>query len=293
MMPQSTGRPGARRNQAEVAMEQNVDILTTATRVSVVEEGIMTPTITRWVEYDHQYRDDEATVQSYGELGVAAKIEKVPPIQAGNRYMFTWFGVEQARNAAQQQQQIAFANVAASPPMSQALQQAGYQFNPAPMLIHAAGNIFGWREGRKIIKDMRAAAAMDPEVENQMLDTAFEVSVHPIDEDPKHMQAHMMGMQIWPAGTPQHAAYVNHLQRHQMQQGLKANAAAQQGQGMPQPPGGQPGQQQGGGGAGGPPGGAPPQAGGMAPGPRMMRGPPGTIPPDQMPRMGAAIMPRK
>src|SRR5262249_28787418 len=43
MMPQSTGRAGSRRNQAEVAMEQSVDILTTAEACSVIEEGILTP----------------------------------------------------------------------------------------------------------------------------------------------------------------------------------------------------------------------------------------------------------
>jgi hypothetical protein len=287
MMPQSSGRPGGRRNQAEVAMEQTVDILTTAEACSVIEEGILTPMLTRWVEMDHQYRDEETTVRTYGELGHAAKMESVPPLQSTTRYHFTWSGVEQARNAAQQQQQIAFLNVARG--LSQDLNRAGYMLDPAPALEHAAGNIFGWRMGRLIIKDQRAQLAVDPQLENQMLLEGFDVGVHPMDEDPRHMQTHLP-LTRHPNPTVAASAKV-HMQRHQVQQGMKAQAQAAQQQpqpGMPGQPGlpGQPGQS-------GQPGPTPPAPGGMAPGPRLLRGPPGTIHPDQMPRAGAMVAPRR
>jgi hypothetical protein len=286
MMPQSSGRPGGRRNQAEVAMEQTVDILTTAEACSVIEEGILSPMLTRWVEMDHQFRDEEATVRTYGELGHAAKMEAVPPLQSTTRYHFTWFGVEQARNAAQQQQQIAFLNVARG--MSEDLQRAGYLLDPAPALEHAAGNIFGWRMGRLIIKDQRAQLAVDPSLENQMLEQGFDVGVHPMDEDPRHMQVHLP-LTRHPNPTVAASAKV-HMQRHQVQQGMKAQAqAAMQQPGQPGTPPlapGMPGQS-------GRPGPTPPAPGGQAPGPRLLRGPAGAIHPDQLPRAGAVVMPRR
>src|SRR5206468_9305409 len=113
MMPQQTGRPGARRNQAEIALEQSVDLLTTAEACTVLEEGILTPVVgERFVEYDHQFRDEAVTVRAFGEMGLTAKMEQIEPIQLNNRLEFTWFGVEQARSAQAMQQQVAFLNVA-------------------------------------------------------------------------------------------------------------------------------------------------------------------------------------
>ena len=277
MLPQQTGRPGAKRNQAEVAMEQTVDVLTTAEACGVIEEGILTPMLTQWVEMDHQFRDDEVTVRTYGELGSLAKMQTVRPLQSTTRYHFTWFGVEQARNAAQYQQEIALMNVARG--LSADLNRAGYMFDPAPILEHAAGSICGWRRGRLVIKDMRSQLAMDPELENRMMADGFKHTVHPMDEDPKHIQSHMRYVQETgdPTGEGKMA-----IQQHQMSMQVKATAMMRQ-QGM-QPPGALPG-------GGGPPAG--PATGGLAPGPRPVRGPPGMIHPDQMTRAGASVMPRK
>jgi hypothetical protein len=285
MMPSSTGRPGGRRNQAEVAMEQSVDILTTAEACSVIEEGILTPMLTQWVELDHQFRDEDATVRTYGDTGQLARMETVKPLQSATRFHFSWFGVEQARNAAQNQQQIAFLNVARG--LSQDLARAGYMLDPAPALEHAAGNIFGWRMGRLIIKDARAMLAMDPEVENDMLAEGFEVAIHAMDEDPKHIASHMQAMQK-SQGDPT-GAFRIHIQRHQQAMGAKQAAQMmqqmqQQQPGGPAGPGPQAPQ-----GRGGPPGAGPPAPGGMAPGPRAVRGPAGMIHPDQMPRLGGAV----
>lgn len=282
MMPQSTGRPGAKRNQAEVSMEQQVDILTTAEACSVIEEGILSPMLQNWVDYDHQFRDAEVTVRAYGELGSLAKMESVPPIQTTSRYHFDWFGVEAARNAQQLQQQIAFLNVARG--MSQDLQRAGYLLDPAPALEHAAGNIFGWRMGRLILKDQRNQLSMDPQLENELLSQGMDLNIHALDNHPQHIQTHMPLTQD---ENPVVAAAAKvHVQLHQagIAAANQAQAQMQQLQQQGRAPGGPP----------GPPGGGrPPVPGGQAQGPRLMRGPNGAIPPDQMSRAGALSMPRK
>ena len=101
----------AKPSQAEVAAEHSVDLLTTANAVTGIEEGILTPMISLWMEMDHQYRTEAITIQTYGELGQELAMEEVDPIQMDVKYVYRWFGVEQVRNAQQMQQQIALMNV--------------------------------------------------------------------------------------------------------------------------------------------------------------------------------------
>ena len=56
MLPQSTGAKAGKRNQAEIALEQQVDILTTADAVTVLEESVFTEIIERFAELDAQFR---------------------------------------------------------------------------------------------------------------------------------------------------------------------------------------------------------------------------------------------
>ena len=281
MLPQQTGRPGAKRNQAEVAMEIQVDLLTTAVGVGVLEEGIMTPFAEHSVDLDHQFRDQDATVRAFGDFGSVVKMEDVPPQQTRTRLNFTWFGVEQARNAAQMQQQIAWLNVARG--MEAQLAKAGYILDPAPPLIASAGNIFGWRMGRQVLRDMRQQMSMDAEYENQMLMTGLPAYVHLMDDDAEHIRTHAPLLQMLEKGTPEYANTWQHIQFHQMQMGQKNQAMMQQRAMQGQP------------GMGGPPGGGSPgpQPGAQPAGPKLVRGPAGAIPPDQMPRAGAVGMPRK
>jgi hypothetical protein len=279
MLPQQTGRPGAKRNQAEIALEQTVDIMSTSEACSVLEEGVLTPLIMRFGEYDSQFRDDEVMIRAYGELGIEAKMERIKPRQFSHRYTFTWFGVEQARNAAQMQQQIALLNVAMTPQMQMALQKAGFTINPAPVLESAFGNVFGWRLARQVLRDARQQLSVDPMIENGMLLDGFDVQVHPLDEDPQHLSAHQQAMA---AGDPTGMVRI-HMQRHLQSMQMKAAAMMQRGmmQAM------QGGQEGGGGGPG------QPQPGATPAGPRLIKGPAGMIHPDQMARAGAPGMPRK
>ena len=274
MIPNSKGKQ--KTNQAEIANEQQVDLLTTADSVTVIEEQILSPLLQRFADYDHQFRDEEVMVRTLGPLGHESAMQNIPPEQQGKRYSFRWYGVEAARNAAQMQQQIAGLNVMKGIPPAL---YPGYQLNLAPMLVQMAENLFGPRLAPKIFAPINAPS-VDPMIENDMLEHGFEVEIHPGDDDQQHMQAHMQSMQM---GDP-HGTIRKHLMAHQAQMTGKAMAAQQKMQGGPP---------QGGGGGEGSSGGQPP-AGGAQPGtPSNIRQPPGAIAPDQMARMGGVQAPRK
>jgi hypothetical protein len=267
MVPQSTGKPGTKRNQAEIAMEQQVDVLTTSDVVTNIEGGILTPLVQRLVEYDHQFRDSPITIRMFGEMGRRAIMQDVEPIQMNHRFEFRWFGVEAARSAAQVQQQIGLLNILkAIPPMP------GYRVDMAPAIVRICENVLGPIVGPLTIVSTKDNLTVDPEIENQMLESGFDLNVHPGDNDQQHMQAHM---QVLALGDP-HGTIRAHLQKHQMQMQLKAQVAAQQQQGR-QP-----------GGGGGPqPGASPGQ-------PHAAKQPPGAIHKDAMTAAGGVVqMPRK
>ena len=273
MLPQQTGRPGAKRNQAEVALEQTVDKLTTDEACSIVEKGVMTPLLLRMAEYDQQFRDDDAVIRAFGEMGLIARMERVPPRQWGTRYTLRWFGVEESRNMAQSQQQIAALNVGKT--FAADLTKVGFTYNPAPVIEHLYGNLFGWRMGRQVLIDARSSMTMDPEQENELLDDGFDVPVHADDNDPQHIPSHQKRMQI--SGDPT-GMYRLHIKSHMASMQVKAMAAAQVKPGGPQP---------------GPPGGGGPAPGAQPQGPKLLRGPAGAVHPDQMARAGAVMPPRR
>ena len=96
--------PKSRMNQAEVAMEQQMDILTTADAVVTLEEGVLSPMLQRFIEMDHQFREDELLIPAYGVMGQRLKLETIQPIQMDKRWHILWYGVEAAKNAQQIQQ---------------------------------------------------------------------------------------------------------------------------------------------------------------------------------------------
>lgn len=275
MMPQQTGGKG-KRNQAEIANEQQVDLLTTADAVTNVEGEILTPVVQRFLEYDHQFRDDDLVLRAYGPMGVRQQMETIEPIQVNRRWELRWFGVEAARNAAQVQQQIAMANVFKGIPPQL---YPGYKFNIAPLMVQMAENAFGPRLAPLVFQDAKDQLGQDPQLENRMLAEGFEVPVHPGDDAAKHLQAHLGLL----AAGDQTGNVRLHIQQHQMQLQAKAQTAQQQqGQGLPGAPGGA-----GPGVAGSPRPGAQPTA------PRQLKQPAGAIPQQSLPAAGAVPMPRK
>jgi hypothetical protein len=250
-----------------VAREQQVDILTTADAVTVIEEGVLTPVVNFIVELDHQYRKDKMLIRMFGEKGLRAKMDWIEPIQMGKRYAYRWFGVEQARNQQQIQMQIAGLNMIRSIPPQQ---YPGYKLNLVPVITNLVENLFGPRMAPLIFVDEKAQMTLDPALENQWLAKGIDLAVHPMDEDPQHLQVHQQALMA-SEGDPQGNIRL-HMQRHMAQMQMKQQVMLQRqiaamGGGGPPPPGG------------GPPGG--PRAGAQ---PRTSRqqGPPGMIPRDQI-----------
>jgi hypothetical protein len=251
-----------KQTQAEVAQEQQIDILTTADAVSVIENGILTPMVSLMIEMDHQYRDKEIIVQQYGQLGMEAAMEAAPPMQMGSRYEFRWFGVEASRQAQMIQQKISAMNVIMNVPPQ--LYQ-GYKFNMAPILVDLVEAAFGPQQGRLVFEDLRSQLSKNPQEENVMMDEGHMVSVSPFDNHQQHRQVHQQGMQ---RSGDLHGVYAIHDMQHA--QAEMAQAQAQAAAMM---------------GGGGPPGqGAPnpSQPGGQAEGPRGPQQPNGAVHPDEM-----------
>lgn len=276
MIPQQNA--AAKLTQAEVAAEQQVDMLTTADAVTVLEEGILTPLVQRWIEYDHQFRDKEITVRQYGALGVEAAMEPIEPIQFDAYYQFRWFGVEQAKNAQAVQQQIAGLNVLRGIPPQQ---YQGYKLDMTPIIMQLVENTFGPRLAPLVFKSMKSELAEKPEIENEVLAGGMWMPIHMMDDHQQHIQAHSQLMQQ--SGDPT-GAIREHIMQHQ--QAMQAQVMAQQQGGAPMPGGGPPGQ------AGGqmqPPG-QPPRMGAQPAAQRPAQGPPGMIPQDSL--MDPSAMPR-
>ena len=260
-----------KQNQAEVAQNQQVDILSTADAVTVLEESILTPMLQRFIECDHQYRDEEITVAQYGELGTRAKLEKIPVVQFNRHYVFKWLGVESAKETARIQQQIAAMNVLRGIP-PQMLN--GYKVNMVPVVAAVVENAFGPRIAPLVFVSPEAQLPVPVTEENSLLGEGYEVPVHEMDDDKQHIQMHMQAMKMLDGQNQK--KFMAHIWQHtqQAQRKQQAMAAAQQ----PQQPGTP---------------GAPPGAGTGLPGqPRMgaqpqpMRpgqNPPGAIHPDNQP----------
>lgn len=262
MMPHQATASGKKPNQAQIANEQQVDILTTADVVTGLEGEILTPLLQWMVWLDHQYRDEELLIPSFGELGAQMEMDRIEPVQMDRRFEFRWYGVEAARSIQQMQQQMATINVLKGIPPQM---YPGYEMTLAPFMANIVENVFGSRLGPRMFKDLRKQLSFEPQFENQILESGMPVVVHPLDNDQEHMQAHMQAFQ-------EHGDFTgflrDHMMQHQMQMQKKQQAQQIQAQQMLQPPP--------------PPGG--PRQGAKPMGPRQAgQGPPGSIHKDQMP----------
>lgn len=269
-------------SQAEVAQEQQIDILTTADAVTVVEQAILTPLLELFVEMDHQYRDKEIYVKQYGKMGDAVTLEAIPPIQMEHRYVYRWFGVEQAKAAQQIQQQIAGMNVIRGIPPQQL---NGYQVNLVPVVTQLVENLFGPRLAPQVFVSPADQMPVPVEQENVLLANGFEVPTHQMDDDQQHIMVHSQLLQTPDGKAAPNAKKIQaHIWEHMQQMQRKMQAMAAMQQGAPGIPGGAIGQQQQPGVAGTPRIGAQPaQATGG-------QGPPGMIHHDQL--KDPAVAPR-
>lgn len=274
MMPQQTQQKGGKPTQAQVAQEQQVDVLTTADVVTGLEGDMLTP-ILRWFVYlDHQFRDKPLTLRQFGMVGKEMNMQEIEPVQMDRRWEVKWFGVEAARSAQQMQLQMAGLNMVRGIPPQQ---YQGFELNLAPVLQTFLENLFGPRVAGEVFQDIRKRLSMQPEFENTMLEAGFQVPVSPLDNDQEHLKSHMQAFQEH--GDPT-GAFREHMMRHQMQMQQKMQAqmaqAAQQQMGGPQ---GQQGAQ-----------GGQPRVGARSNGPRGGQNPPGVIHQDRL--RDASAMPR-
>jgi hypothetical protein len=265
---------GGKQSQASIANEQQIDLLTTADAVTVLETSILTPMLETMFEMDQQYRDEPVLVQQFGNLGIRANMEEIPPIQFDRHYQFRWYGVEAARTAQQMQQQISAINVLRGIPPQM---YQGYRLDISPAITQLVEGAFGPRLAPLIFIDIRSELSTNPEMENELLEEGMEMPVHPLDNHAEHMKVHLP---LLKKGDP-HGTIRAHLLKHQAMQAQAAQAQvdASKPKGGPGSPGGQ--------GPGVP---GSPQPGSQPAPPRGGQQPPGAVPQDQMP---AGAMPRR
>ena len=269
-MPQSTGGK-TKRNQAEIALEQQVDILSTADVSTNLEDEILTPLLRWFVDLDYQFRDKPISVKQFGQMALRAKMTDVPILENSRRFEFRWWGVEAARNAQAQQIQVSAINVIKGlPPQS----YEGYKLNMVPFVMQLVENAFGARMTPEVFENIKAKLSLDAETENEFLMEGLDLPVHELDDDQEHMKVHLKAM----VRGDEHGSVRQHMLKHRMQMNHKMQMAAQSIQGMQGSPGG-----------GGQPGAAgTPRPGAQPAPPRGGQNPPGAIHSDRMQDPGAA-----
>jgi hypothetical protein len=260
MVSQRSG--GKKPSQAEIAAEQQIDIMTVADVLTPFEHGILTPMVQRFVAYDAQFRSEALAVKAFGADGQKMTMQEVPPQQLNNKTWYRWLGVEAARSAQQMQMQMAGLQVLAKIP-PQMLH--GKTIDMGPVLERFTESVYGAKLAAKVLKPLSDLMGMQPEEENQLLMQDVDLPVSPVDDDRKHLQVHAQLAAQHPNKQVQQMIR-QHMFKHQQQMGQKNAAHAAQAQ--------QGGGSQGGGGG---------QAGAVPQGPQGPQNPPGSLRPQQMP----------
>lgn len=268
MLPQQSGGK-SKRNQAEIAMEQQIDIMSTADVCTNLEDEILTPLLRWFVDLDYQYRDKVLTVRQYGNMGRRAGMQEVPVLQNTRRFEFRWWGVEAARAAQMIQIQVSAINVVKGIPPQM---YEGHKLRLAPFISQLLENAFGPRMTPELWESIKEKLSMSADMENEFLAEGLTLPVHEFDDDQEHMKEHLKALV---SGDPT-GSVREHMLLHRQQMSMKLQAQAA---GMAQMQQGAP---------GGPGGAGPGVAGTPRPGaqPGMSRGgqnPPGAIHADRMP----------
>lgn len=271
MMPQSSGQKGGKRNQAEIALEQQVDIISADDISTNLEDEILTPLLRWFVDLDYQFRDKPITVKQFGQMALRASMVDVPILENSRRFEFRWWGVEAARSAQAQQIQVSAVNVIKSlPPQS----YEGYKLNMVPFVLSLVENAFGARIAPQVFENIKDKLTLPPEQENEYLIEGLDLPVHELDDDQEHLKEHIKAM----VQGDSHGSVRQHMLQHRMQMNKKMQMAAQQLAGQQGSPGG-----------GGQPGAAgTPRPGAQPAPPRGGQQPPGAIHSDRMQDPGAA-----
>jgi len=266
MMPQSSGQKSGKRNQAEIALEQQVDIISADDISTNLEDEILTPLLRWFTDLDYQFRDKPISVKQFGQMALRAKMVDVPILENSRRFEFRWWGVEASRSAQALQGQVSMVNVLKQmPPQS----YEGYKLNLVPVILSLVENTFGARLAPEIFENLKAKLSMDPEMENEFLMEGLDLPIHELDEDQEHLKVHLKAM----VQGDEHGSVRQHMLLHRQQMNKKMMMAAQSMQAMQGP--------------GGPQGGGP-RPGAQSQAPRGGQNPPGAIHADRMQDPGAA-----
>jgi len=273
MVPQTSKK---KMNQAEVAQEQQIDLLNTSDSVRVIKDQILNPLVTWFMDLDYQYRDKLMTIRGYGDMGRMADLERVPPFAMQRKVSYYWIGDEINRSQQQIQQKIGYLNVLRQ---VQPLMK-NYEVDLQAYIVDLTESVCGARIARQTVKDTRSLMSIDPETENMLMQMGHYVPVKPMDNPSEHIPSVQKSIQE--DGDP-FGLKTAHLVEHQIALQQQAQMAMMQqlqgGQGAPQ--------------AGGPrgPGPRPGAIPGQAQRPAQQ--PPGAIHQDQMGRGDPSVMPRK
>jgi hypothetical protein len=224
-------QPKGRKNAGAVGaqqQEQSVAILDHAQRF---EEEMLNEILERMFEYDAQFREEDLTVLTMGEIGVKAAMMTIEPQQWGNRYYFQWVGTDYVMNMQRMQQQIATMNVLRGIPPQQL---NGRRLDITPILEILTDNVFGPELSGKILIDDRNKYTVSAEIEDEMMVNGIPVDVHEADNDSEHLQKHRIAGQ---ASGDTTGLIRNHMQQHMMAMQKKREMAQPQ-PGSPGVPGG-------------------------------------------------------
>ena len=221
------GQPKGRKNAPMVGAQQQESSVAVIDLAERFEEEILNPLMELMFEYDAQFRDEELTVMTQGEIGIKAKMEVIPKFQWGERYFFQWTGTSFTMNTARIQQQISMMNVLRGIPPQQL---NGLRLDVTPILENLVDNTYGVELGSKILIDERNMHTVPPEIEDEMLLNGIMVETHQADDDAAHITVHQAAAQKSsdPTGLMR-----THIQKHMKQMQVKREAAS------PPPPQGQ------------------------------------------------------
>ncbi|MDE2471885.1 MAG: hypothetical protein KGL35_24955 [Bradyrhizobium sp.] len=234
MLPQSSGGK-VKRNQAEIAMEQQIDIMSTADVCTNLEDEVLTPLLRWFVDLDYQYRDQDLTVRQYGNMGRRAGMEEIKPLQNTRRFEFRWFGVESARNAQMQQIQVSAINVVKGIPPQM---YEGHKLRLAPFISQLLENAFGPRMTPELWESIKDKLSMAPEMENEFLMEGLTLPVHELDDDQQHMKEHLKALVSGDTTGSVREHMLMHRQQMNMKLQAQAESISQMSQGAPGGPGG-------------------------------------------------------
>jgi len=229
--------PKGRKNAPMVGAQQQESSVAVIDMAERFEEEILNPLMELIFEYDAQFRDEELSVVTMGEIGVKATVQSIPLMQWGERYFFQWTGTSFTMNTSRIQQQISLMNVLRGMPPQQ---MGGLRLDITPILENLVNNTFGVELGGKILVDERNQHTVPPEVEDEMLLNGIMLDVHEADDDAHHMQIHQLAGQK--TGDPS-GMIRTHIQKHAKQMQMKRERANPNPKGQIGVPGGAPPQQ--------------------------------------------------